>query len=640
MATALMLPCKHRPLTWPHTARLPGTTLQALEPIARRERGGPGHLGQQITNRLVSPLCRNQHLNGRRPPKRRRAPLGPLVNHEPVLLTLWRLDGHALIGGRTRWLDAAPHHNRKLSSKRGRRLRRRSPHIEPTNRGRHRKHHSRAVRIRRIRRRVNNEWLRATGKQQAHSGKQGQTAHVPSLGPRYRVAMTTDVRSWPHRRAFALAWPAILSNISVPLVGLIDTAMLGHFSDEANLGAAALGSAVLGAVFWLLSFLRTGTTSLVGRALGAKRPDAALTHAQRSALLAAGLGIGILAIQWAVVPVVMRLLTPNDALADMAASFTSIRLASAPAVLLTLVIAGWFIGAGDTRRPLAVVITIGSLNVILDLLFVAGLGLGADGAAVATAIAEWAGFALAVMLWWRSVGDATKASARRWKGRGLRSGWRAVLVLNRDIFLRTGVLYIVLTFVTAYGAHISSTVLAANAILMQLMLLASYGQDGYAHAAESLAAREIGAKDVPAFHRAVGAAAAPAVAIGAVFTALYWFGGDAFIAILTSLPDVTAAAQSAMPWVAVLPLVSAAAYLFDGVFLGSGKVRWMLLSMSLSALVFFFVWWLGATTEDPAARNANLWSAFLVFNVCRGVFLGIAYSRLTRSRGWLASAEA
>ena len=140
---------------------------------------------------------------------------------------------------------------------------------------------------------------------------------------------------------------------------------------------------------------------------------------------------------------------------------------------------------------------------------------------------------------------------------------------------------------------------------------------------------------MPAFHRAVGAAAAPAVAIGAVFAALYWFGGDAFIAILTSLPDVTAAAQSAMPWVAALPLVSAAAYLFDGVFLGSGKVRWMLLTMALSALVFFGVWWPGASSDDPETQSTNLWSAFLVFNVCRGVFLGLAYVRLTRKGAWL-----
>jgi MATE family multidrug resistance protein len=452
--------------------------------------------------------------------------------------------------------------------------------------------------------------------------------------------MTSGVRTWPHRRAFSIAWPAILSNISVPLVGLIDTAMLGHFSDETNLGAAALGSTVLGAVFWLLSFLRTGTTSLVGRALGANRPDAALTHAQRSALLAAGLGVGILAIQWAIVPPLMRLLTPDAAMAELAASFTSIRLASAPAVLLTLVIAGWFIGSGDTRRPLAVVVTIGSLNVILDLVFVAGMHLGAEGAAVATAISEWVGFALALALWWHAQPHPTRASARQWRGRGLRTGWRAVLGLNRDIFLRTAVLYTVLTFMTAYGAHVSSTVVAANAILMQLMLLASYGQDGYAHAAEALAAREIGARDVPAFHRAVAAAALPAVAIGAVFTLAYASAGSAFVAILTSLPDVTSATQAVMPWLAALPVLSSAAYLFDGVFLGSGKVRWMLITMSASALVFFLIWWLGAGVTDPNARNINLWRAFVVFNMCRGLFLGLAYARLTRARAWLARSAA
>jgi MATE family multidrug resistance protein len=175
---------------------------------------------------------------------------------------------------------------------------------------------------------------------------------------------------------------------------------------------------------------------------------------------------------------------------------------------------------------------------------------------------------------------------------------------------------------------------------MQLMLLASYGQDGYAHAAESLAAREIGARDVPAFHRAVGAAAAPAVAIGAVFTLLYAVAGSAFVAVLTSLPDVTAATQAVIPWLAALPLLSSAAYLFDGVFLGSGKVRWMLVTMAASALVFFLVWWLGASVDGDNERNINLWRAFLVFNVCRGLFLGLAYLRVTRARAWLVRSAA
>jgi MATE family multidrug resistance protein len=202
--------------------------------------------------------------------------------------------------------------------------------------------------------------------------------------------------------------------------------------------------------------------------------------------------------------------------------------------------------------------------------------------------------------------------------------------------LRTAVLYAVLTFMTAYGAHISTTVLAANAILMQLMLLASYGQDGYAHAAESMVAREIGARDVRGFHRAVAASAVPAVAIGAVFTVAYLVAGSAFIGLLTSLPDVTAAARDALPWVAWLPLASAAAYLFDGVFLGSGKAAWMLATMTGSALVFVALWWLGKDGADP---NGNLWRAFLVFNMARGVLLGLAYVRVTRAGAWLASAS-
>jgi len=377
-----------------------------------------------------------------------------------------------------------------------------------------------------------------------------------------------------------------------------------------------------------------GTTSLVGRALGAGREQGALTHAQRAAVLAAGLGVAVVALQAPVVPLLMRALTPDSAVAALGADYTSIRLASAPAVLLTLVIAGWFVGSGDTRRPLMVVLTVGSLNVVLDLIFVGGLRWDAPGAALATIIAEWTGFAVAVLLWWRAASPTLRAGVRRWRGRGLRTGWRALLGLNRDIFLRTALLYVVLTFVTAYGAHISSTVLAANAILMQLMLLASYGQDGYANAAEAMASREIGARDVPGFHRAVAAAAVPALAIGALFSLAYVVAGPVFVGILTSLPDVTMAALHALPWVAALPVVSAAAYLFDGVFLGSGKVRWMLATMAVAAVVFVAVWYLGVESGD---RNGNLWRAFLLFNVARGAGLGWAYWRVTRSGAWLTS---
>lgn len=444
----------------------------------------------------------------------------------------------------------------------------------------------------------------------------------------------------PHRRAFALAWPAIVGNVTVPLVGLVDTAMLGHFSDATNIGAVALGSTVLSAVMWLVSFLRTGTTSLVGRALGAGRDDAAVTHAQRATLLAVAIGGGAWLAQWVAVPALMAVLAPAGDVRELAIQYAWIRMASVPAALVTLVVSGWFVGAGDTRRPLAIVATVNVVNLGLDVAFVGGFGWGAAGAAWATAAAEWLGLALALALWWRAAPPRVRAAVSRWRGRGLRTGWRRLASMNTDLFLRTATLYAVLTFVTAYGARLGPEILAANAILMQLMLLASYGQDGYAHAAESMVAREVGRRDLPAFHRAVLASAFPAVGIGLVFSLLYLVASGPFLAVLTSLPEVTEAADTYIGWVVWLPLASSLAYLFDGVFLGSGRTRSMLTTMLASALLVFVPTFLLGLELLDDAPNHDLWRAFLLFNVARGVFLGISYARITRAGAWLERSHA
>ncbi|MDN4482493.1 MATE family efflux transporter [Demequina lignilytica] len=444
----------------------------------------------------------------------------------------------------------------------------------------------------------------------------------------------------PHRRAFSLAWPAIVGNVTVPLVGLVDTAMLGHFSTATHIGAVALGSTVLSALMWLVGFLRTGTTSLVGRARGAGRDDAALTHAQRAALLAVALGAGALVLQWIAIPALMSVLAPAGDVRELAIQYAWIRMTSVPAALLTLVVSGWFVGSGDTRRPLAIVATVNVVNLGLDVAFVGGLGWNSAGAAWATVIAEWLGLALALVLWWRAASSPLRAGARRWRGRGLRSGWRRLMAMNTDLVIRTAILYSVLTFVTAYGARLGPEILAANAILMQLMLLASYGQDGYAHAAEAMVAREIGARDVSAFHRAVAASALPAVGIGAAFSLLYLVASGPFVSVLTSLPEVTAAVDDYIGWVVWLPLVSAGAYLFDGVFLGSGRTRAMAWTMAASVIVVFVPVLLAGLAWIPDGRNHDLWRAFLLFNAARGVFLGIAYWRITRRRAWLHAAEA
>ncbi|WP_296665668.1 MATE family efflux transporter [Demequina sp.] len=444
----------------------------------------------------------------------------------------------------------------------------------------------------------------------------------------------------PHRRAFSLAWPAIVGNLTVPLVGLVDTAMLGHFSDATHIGAVALGSTVLSAVMWLVSFLRTGTTSLVGRARGAGNDDAAVAHAQRAAMLAVVIGGGALLAMWVAIPALMAILAPAGEVREYAIQYALIRMASVPAALVTLVIAGWFVGSGDTRRPLAIVATVNVVNVALDLAFVGGFGWNSTGAAAATVIAEWLGLALAAVLWWRAAPPHVRHTVRRWRGRGLRSGWGRLASMNTDLFLRTATLYLVLTFVTAYGARLGPEILAANAILMQLMLLASYGQDGYAHAAEAMVAREIGRRDVPAFHRAVAASALPAVGIGVAFTLLYLAASGPFLAVLTSLPEVTAAADEYIGWVVWLPLASSLAYLFDGVFLGSGRTRAMFLTMLAAAGLVFVPAMLAGVAWIDDSRNHDLWRAFLLFNVARGVFLAVVYARVTRRDAWLRVAAA
>ncbi|WNM28259.1 MATE family efflux transporter [Demequina capsici] len=446
---------------------------------------------------------------------------------------------------------------------------------------------------------------------------------------------TELLRGLPHRHAFSLAWPAIVANVTVPLVGLVDTAMLGHFSDATHLGAVAIGGTVIGAVGWLLNFLRTGTTSVVGRALGGGRIADAVTHLQRSVLMAVGLGGAIVALQWVAIPLLMGVLAPAGDVRDLASGYALIRLLAAPATLLTLVANGWFVGAGDTRRPLAVVATVNALNIGLDVAFVAGLGWGSAGAAAASAIAEWAGVVVAALLWWRAAPATVRAAVRTWRGKGLRAGWGRVVSLNGWLFGRTAVLYMVLTFVTAYAARVGEDVLAATSVLMQFMLLASYAQDGYAHAAEAMSSREIGRRDIVGFHRANLAAALPAVAIGAVFTLLYLAARDPLIAVMTDLPAVSASAREYFPWVIVLPLFSSLAYLFDGVFLGSGHTRAMFVTMVLSAVVVFFpvlaigALWIG---DD---RGHDLWRAFLLFNGARGLFLALAYWRTTVRGGWL-----
>ncbi len=442
----------------------------------------------------------------------------------------------------------------------------------------------------------------------------------------------------PHRRARELALPAIASNVAVPVVGLIDTAMIGHFSDAVNLGAVGLGSAVIATVFWAFAFLRPGTTSLVGRALGAGRPADAVGHVQRALALAGALGASWLALQWLAIPVIVKVLAHGAAAGPVAADYALIRGLSLPGVLVTLAIIGYFIGAQDTRTPLYVAATVAGANVVGALITVGWLGYGAKGAAWATFGAEWLGAVLAVVLLRRALGPQQWAQLLHWRGAHLRTGWRPLMAMNSRLVTRSALLMGAITVVASMGSRFGDDVLAANAILLQIMYLASYALDGYATAAESMGADRIGARDVPGFHRAFAATSIAGGAIALFMTVVFWLGRDPILAALTDLPGVTEAARLTWWAAAVLPIVSGAAWMLDGVFLGTGRARDMVVSMALSVLgVFAPIVILAIATGHFV--NTWLWAAFLAMNVSRAATLGWRYARLTSSGKWLTPAS-
>ncbi|GIG55133.1 MATE family efflux transporter [Demequina activiva] len=436
-------------------------------------------------------------------------------------------------------------------------------------------------------------------------------------------------RHLPHRAAAALAVPAIASNVAVPLAGLVDTAALGHFATATDLGAVGLGAAVISTLFWIFSFLRVGTTSLVGRSLGRGDRAGAVRHIQRAAALAGAMAAAWLVLMWVLVPGILHLLAPDGPARDAALAYTLIRGLSLPALLVTLVVTGYFIGAKNTRIPLLIASTQAVANIVLDLLLVGGFGMGAAGAAWGTFGSEWIGAALAVAMLWRHLDARQRATVRDWRDATLRTGWNALLRFNGALMARTALLTGVVTFVASIGAHFGPEVLAANAIMLQMMHVASYALDGYANAAETLVAHAAGAGEVPQFHAAVIATAIPMAAIGVILSCAYWFARSGILDALTDLPGVQSTALEYWPWIALLPVLSWGAYWLDGVFLGAGQSPLMLGAMALSVLGVFVPVILWGTQQPGGLTNATVWTAFVALNVVRVVTLGAVYSRLT-----------
>lgn len=422
----------------------------------------------------------------------------------------------------------------------------------------------------------------------------------------------------PHYKIWAIAWPMMLSSMSVPLLGMVDTALLGHLETAQFLGAVAIGSNIIGLLYWSFGFLRMGTTALVAQALGAQskgnaqQTDIVLFRALFISLI---LGTIIMLITPFFINDIVSLMQASETVSPLAERYIEIRCLSAPAVFITFSISGWLIGTQQAKRALALVLITNSLNIALDFLFIVTFEMNSAGAAWATLIAEYAGLALGLYFLLQHSHIIQPSKWQKWLAL---SGLKQMLGLNYYLLLRTVTLMLVFNFFTAQSAAFNDTTLAANAILLQLILFSAFVMDGFSFAAEALCGESYGRKYWVEFKRYAQCCGFWMLLTSLFFAVIYWFFGQYIIAIFSNVSDVLSTAQEYSLWIVVIPVVSALAYLFDGVSIGAGRSRAMFYSMLLSTvLVFLPLWWL-----TQSWGNHGLWFAFCLFNFARAVSLG------------------
>ena len=431
----------------------------------------------------------------------------------------------------------------------------------------------------------------------------------------------SDVRQSSTRQVWALAFPIILSNVTVPLLGAVDTAVMGHLDSPVYLGAVAIGSLVFNYLYWGFGFLRMGTTGLTAQALGADNADEVRATLGRAVITAVGLGLLILTVQSPVIWLMYTAFEASAAVEDFSATYIAIRIWSAPAALVNYALLGWFIGLGRMRLVLLVQVAMNGLNIILDLVFVLGLGMTVDGVALATVIAEIFGMILSLAL---AIG-VVRAVGGRWDLNRLRAvaAFRRLAAINGNLFLRTLFLISAFGWFTAYGARFGDVTLAANAVLLTFLTIASYALDGFAHAAETLVGQSVGRRNESDYRSAIIASTKLAGLVGVLFTLVFVIGGSPLIAALTGIAEVQMEARRYLLWAAAVPIVGVWAYQLDGIYLGATSTRAMRDTMAVS-----FVVYLGLSLWAMSIwGNHGLWAAFLFFFAVRGVALAVLWPR-------------
>lgn len=431
-----------------------------------------------------------------------------------------------------------------------------------------------------------------------------------------------------HATIWQKAWPIILANAAVPLLGIVDTAVIGNLGKLSQLGAIAFGAMIFSFIYWSFGFLRMGTTGFTAQAAGARDEAEVRATLGRALLLSAGLGICIISLQWPLAHLALALLNGSPEVEAITRDYFTIRIWGAPATLSIFALTGCLIGLGRSRHLLLVQVFLNGLNIVLDVLFAGVFGWGAEGIALGTVLAEWATviFASALVLvllrrrrtdqepfWPRSrITDVPKMMR--------------LLAANTDILIRTLLLLFSFAWFINQSAEFGDAVLGANHILLQLVSFSAFFLDGYAFVAEALVGEALGAKRRKDLAMAVRRSTELAGATALVLALLILCFGDLAISALTDMVAVRAAAESTLAWAALYVLLSFAAFQLDGIFIGATRTREMRNASLVSVIVFMLTWW----WLTPLFGNQGLWCAFVIYVCARAIALAVYYPGLVR----------
>ncbi len=419
---------------------------------------------------------------------------------------------------------------------------------------------------------------------------------------------------WPVHQ---VAIPMVLSAISVPMLGIVDTAIMGHLESELYLGAVNIGSTALNMLLWALGFLRMSTTGLVAQSHGAQLHQKSAEELLRALMIAMMLGSALLALHHVLIPLQLLMLSDGGLVAVHAAEYMEIRYFALPFSLLLFVINGYFLAINQARKVLALMWLSQLNNIVLDYILVIHFDMDIRGVAWGSFFSEM--MALILGIFWLL--KTSKLRKNHWHSLSKvhRSSWIQFFKMNSDIFIRTLCLIMVFVLMTRQSAYQGDLILAANAVLMNFFYLTTYGLDGYAHAIESICGRRMGQRDAEGVRSGFASSMVYAMFLALVFSTIFLFWGHGIINLLTDLESVRDLAHQYMWWLVLLPIVAMPSFIYDGFCIGTTQTKVMRNAMLIAVLLVLIPLWLGLKTQFPQMINHMLWLSFLAFFVARGL---------------------